>query len=103
MVNHVANGSCARCFLSCSFCFSRCPVGFKSGFARLRHRDLVSDVKIAWPVLFDASRKNNANFGVQGIPQLVVIDRKGIVRKVEVGFTPESFAKTAELVQSLVK
>jgi len=66
-------------------------------------KGFVSDVKIAWPVLFDGSRKNNANFGVQGIPQLVVIDRKGIVRKVEVGFTPESFAKTSELVQSLVK
>lgn len=66
-------------------------------------KGFVADAKIAWPVLFDASKTNNANFGVQGIPQLVVIDRKGIVRKVEVGFTPEAFAKTVELVQSLLK
>lgn len=56
---------------------------------------------ITWPMLFDAKKVNSTRFGVTGIPHLVVIDRAGVVRKVEVGYTPESFAQTRKLVEDL--
>lgn len=69
-------------------------------FAKMK--GFVKDFKIDWPVLFDGTSKNNANYGVSGIPQLVVIDRKGIVRRVEVGFTPERFKETVQVVEKLL-
>lgn len=65
-------------------------------------KEFIKDFKITWPVLFDGTSKNNASYGVSGIPQLVVIDRKGIVRRVEVGFTPERFKETVQLVEKLL-
>jgi thiol-disulfide isomerase/thioredoxin len=65
-------------------------------------KGFVKDFKITWPVLFDGTSKNNGNYGVSGIPQLVVIDRKGVVRRVEVGFTKERFAETVKLVEKLL-
>lgn len=64
-------------------------------------KSFIKEFKITWPLLFDSSGKNNFNFGVTGIPHLVVIDQKGIVRKIEVGFTPESFAETRKLIEKL--
>jgi thiol-disulfide isomerase/thioredoxin len=65
-------------------------------------KGFVKDFKMTWPVLFDGTSKNNGNYGVSGIPQLVVIDRKGIVRQVEIGFTKERFAETVKLVEKLL-
>lgn len=65
-------------------------------------KGFVKDYQMSWPVLFDGTTKNNANYGVTGIPQLVVIDRKGIVRKIDIGYTPESFAATAKLIEGLL-
>ncbi|WP_144240949.1 TlpA family protein disulfide reductase [Fimbriimonas ginsengisoli] len=61
----------------------------------------VKDFGMAWPVLFDATAKNNSNYAVSAIPQLVVIDRNGIVRKIEVGYEPTEFAKTVRLLEDL--
>jgi len=65
-------------------------------------KGFVKDYQMSWPVLFDGTTKNNANYGVTGIPQLVVIDRKGIVRKIDIGYTPESFAATTKVIESLL-
>lgn len=64
-------------------------------------KDFIKEYKITWPVLFDIASKNNFSYGVSGIPHLVVIDRKGVVRHIEVGFTPESFAVTRKLIERL--
>lgn len=66
-------------------------------------KNFIKEFKIDWPLLFDSTGKNNFNFGVSGIPHLVVIDRGGIVRKIEVGFTPASFAETRKLIEQLAK
>lgn len=65
-------------------------------------KGFVDKHKLTWPVLFDGTQTNMKNYGVTGIPQLVVIDRSGIVRKIEIGYTPESFAETADLVKKLL-
>lgn len=65
-------------------------------------RGFVKDYGIAWPVLFDGIAHNNSAYGVTGIPQLVVIDRKGIVRKVEVGYLPADFQKTVKEIEAIV-
>lgn len=64
-------------------------------------KSFAMNYKITWPIVFDASGQNNRNYGVSGIPQLVVIDKKGIVRKVEVGFDPVGFEQTKQLVAKL--
>jgi thiol-disulfide isomerase/thioredoxin len=65
-------------------------------------KSFVKEFKMDWPVIFDATQMNNRLYGITGIPQLVVIDRKGMVRKIEVGYTPESFKDTIRLVEKLV-
>ncbi len=64
-------------------------------------KSFATNYKIAWPIVFDASGQNNRNYGVTGIPQLVVIDKQGVVRKVEVGFDPVAFEQTKQLVAKL--
>jgi len=64
-------------------------------------KSFVTNYKMDWPVVFDASGKNNKNYHVGGIPQLVLIDKKGIVRKVEIGFEPVSFEATRQLAVKL--
>ncbi|NUQ71889.1 MAG: hypothetical protein HUU17_13870 [Chthonomonadales bacterium] len=51
-----------------------------------RYADHIKEYKITWPVLF-GPRTNNDNYGVSGIPHYVLIDRKGIVRKMSIGFS----------------
>lgn len=64
-------------------------------------KNFIKEFNISWPLLFDSTGKNNINYGVSGIPHLVVIDRKGIVRKIEVGFTPAAFAEMRKLIERL--
>jgi len=65
-------------------------------------KSFVKEFKMDWPVIFDATLKNNMRYGISGIPQLVVIDRKGIVRRIEIGYTPEAFQETVKLVEKLI-
>lgn len=54
------------------------------------------------PVLFDTEGKVADLFKVTGIPQTVVIDREGVVRKVVIGFTPELEKSVAKMVDELL-
>lgn len=65
-------------------------------------KTFVKEFKMDWPVIFDDTQKNNSLYGITGIPQLVVIDRKGVVRRIEIGYTPESFQETVQLVEKLI-
>lgn len=71
-------------------------------FARMK--GFIDEFKINWPVIYDA--KNGtvfAEYGVSGIPTAVLIDRKGIVHELHVGYSPESFKAFRAEVEKLLK
>ena len=51
------------------------------------------------PVLLDESGSVGQKYAVSGIPQTVVIDRKGVIRRVFVGFSPDTEAKLREAIR----
>ena len=52
--------------------------------------DFVKQTKLTVPVLLDRDGKVGSAYGVEGIPQTIVIGKDGKVRKVFVGFGPDS-------------
>lgn len=70
-------------------------------FALMRDK-FVPEFKLSWPVIFERGKAGSKAYGVSGIPHLVVIDRKGNVRRVVVGYTPEEFKGTRAFVESLL-
>jgi len=61
--------------------------------------EFVKQTKLGVPVLMDRDGKVGEAFGVEGIPQTVVIGKDGKVRKVFVGFSdklPEMLGKVVE-------
>jgi peroxiredoxin len=65
-------------------------------------RKYASDNKISYPVLIGNNDIGKA-YGVTGIPKMVFIDRKGKIRKTQVGFAPELEAGFEMLIDSLVR
>jgi thiol-disulfide isomerase/thioredoxin len=69
-------------------------------------KDLVADFKtktsLGLPVLFDSEGKVGDLYRVTGIPQTVVIDKQGIVRRVIIGFDPAGKKAMEELVDALL-
>ena len=53
-------------------------------------------------VALDPQRKAGDDFQVEGIPQTVIIDKKGKVRHVHVGFSPDIGSRLKKEVQSLL-
>jgi len=71
-------------------------------FGRMQN-EFVKEFKMTWPVVFDEKQLTQARYGVSSIPQLVVIDRNGIVRRVQVGNTAVGEEETEALVKKLLK
>jgi thiol-disulfide isomerase/thioredoxin len=63
-------------------------------YHRLKHRLLV--------LSRDAMEKASENYKVEGIPQAVLIDRKGVVRMVKVGAEDENFEALARTIKQLL-
>lgn len=70
-------------------------------FALMRDR-FVPEFKLPWPVAFERNKAATKAYGVSVIPQLVVIDRAGRVRRIVVGYTPQEFANTRTFVERLL-
>lgn len=70
-------------------------------FARMH--DFVKTFSMTWPVVFDPKQQTQASYHVGSIPHVVLIDRKGLIRKVEIGNTPENEAEIQALVQQMVR
>lgn len=56
--------------------------------------------KMTWPVVFDAKQATQNAYGVQGIPHLVIVDRKGNIRRVEVGFNADHESEIRRLIEA---
>lgn len=57
---------------------------------------------IVLPIALDPYEKFSQQLGDDRLPQLVVIDRRGVVRCHEVGYTPERLDEVAALVEKLL-
>lgn len=55
--------------------------------------------KMSWPVVFDAKQITQSSFAVQAIPHMTIVDRKGKIRHVEVGYNPNHEAAIRKLIE----
>jgi peroxiredoxin len=63
----------------------------------------LQNVSVSFPILFDQKNAVAAEFGVQGMPSSVFVDREGNVRYVHQGYRSGDEAKYADMIRSLVK
>jgi thiol-disulfide isomerase/thioredoxin len=68
-------------------------------FARMN--DFIKEENVTWPVVY-GEKANFEAYGVQFIPYVVVLDKKGVVRTVHVGYDKEGFAKFRKEVEALL-
>ncbi len=66
-------------------------------------KNWLKQVPVSFPILFDQKNQVAEQFGVQGMPSSVFVDRNGNVRYVHRGYQPGDEAKYADMVRSLVK
>jgi thiol-disulfide isomerase/thioredoxin len=59
------------------------------------------DFKMEWPVMF-GTRENFEKVGLSGIPHVILVDRKGIVRRVKVGFDKAGEAAFRAEIEALL-
>jgi peroxiredoxin len=57
---------------------------------------------VSYPLLTDASGDTTRNYGVSTLPTLVVIDKRGTVRDVSVGYDPGEERRLEQVVVSLL-
>lgn len=57
---------------------------------------------IAFPVCLDPYEKISTLLGDERIPQLIIVDPKGVVRYHEIGYTPERLDEAAETIEKLL-
>lgn len=63
--------------------------------------DFIKEFNISWPVVY-GERTNFEAYGVTGIPHVTVIDRKGNVHSIEIGYSPTIFEKFRKEIEKLV-
>jgi thiol-disulfide isomerase/thioredoxin len=63
--------------------------------------DFIKEFDIAWPVVY-GERSNFEAYGVTGIPHVTVLDRKGNVHSIEIGYSPEIFKKFKAEIEKLI-
>jgi peroxiredoxin len=66
-------------------------------------QQFVTQTKLAVPVILDRDGKVGEAYGVEGIPQTVVIGKDGKVKKVFVGFSPQLPEQLAKVVEEAKK
>lgn len=65
-------------------------------------RDFIQHEKYTFHVVLDQNQAVGEQYGVQGIPTLVLVDKKGIVRWIRVGYSPDE-DDLKKLVEKLTK
>jgi peroxiredoxin len=66
-------------------------------------RFVVNAQKLNYPTLKSTFPEARAKFGVQGYPTLIVIDQQGVVRDVQVGYSPSLRDDVEKAVNKLLK
>jgi thiol-disulfide isomerase/thioredoxin len=55
-----------------------------------------------YPVASDAGESTSVAYGVSALPTLFLIDKKGVIREIEVGFDPGRYKEIEKLIQALL-
>lgn len=63
--------------------------------------DFIKEQNITWPVVFGGDDNFEA-YGVTAIPYVVAIGRDGVVHSLDIGHSPQSFAKFRKEVEALL-
>ncbi len=48
-----------------------------------------ADFAMPWPFLVGEDDATNVRYGEMGVPMTVIIDKKGVIRRIKQGYTPE--------------
>jgi len=78
-------------------------IGVNQRESRAEVKDFITSNKFTYQQLLDSDGKVGSDYGVQGIPTLVIIDQKGNQALTHVGYTPELAKIISEKVDSLLK
>ena len=65
-------------------------------------RDFLTQKKMKFPVALDRDAKVGELYGVEGIPQTVIIDKQGVVQAVHVGFSPNLKQRLSSELEALI-
>lgn len=68
-----------------------------------RAMDMVSELGVSFPVLFDAQKEVSKLYQVDAMPVTVIIDREGNVRYVHHGYKPGYEEKYLDQIRSLLR
>lgn len=63
---------------------------------------LLKDKNMTWPVLV-GPKSNAENYGVWGIPESILIDKKGVIRDIKVGYDPAQEDSIRKEIEDLIK
>jgi thiol-disulfide isomerase/thioredoxin len=63
--------------------------------------EFIAEHQLPWAVAY-GERANFEAYGITGIPHVTVLDRKGNVVKIKIGYSPESFVKFREEIEKLI-
>lgn len=69
-------------------------------FAKMQ--GFLDEHKLPWPVVYVKNEDFTA-YGVTGIPHVAVIDKKGNVHKIKVGYSPSTFKAFRDEIEKLLK
>ena len=69
----------------------------------LKAMEMVSDLGVTFPVLFDSSKTVSELYEVNAMPVTVLIDREGTVRYVHLGYKPGYEEKYLDQIRSLLR
>jgi peroxiredoxin len=66
-------------------------------------RELLEDVPVTFPILFDSRNEVSEAYDVDAMPSTVVVDRDGVVRYIHKGYVPGDENKYQEVVRELIR
>ena len=59
------------------------------------------DFELSWPFVLTRDRINNEAYGEMGVPMVVIVDRKGVIRRITTGYD-ETLKTETDLINRLL-
>lgn len=47
------------------------------------------EFELQWPLAVGETDQNNVNYAEMGVPMTIIIDKKGVIRQIDLGYRPE--------------
>ena len=68
-----------------------------------RAKDMIAELGVSFPVLFDSSKEVSELYSVQAMPVSVMVDRHGVIRYVHHGYKPGYEDKYLDQIRELIR